>query len=209
MSDSQSVAIAAVFRPKFIESLMEKRLLIDGKWVPALSGRTFPTTDPATGDLLAHIAEGAKEDVDAAVAAARRAFEGPWRKTKPVERQRLLLRLADLVEQNYDDFAMLDSLDMGMPITRSSLNKQRVAGMIRFYADLATAIQGQTIENSIPGAFLSYTVKEPSASLAPSFPGMDQQVRRSGRSLRHWQRAAQWSSSQQSRPACRPCVLPS
>ena len=161
MSSSLTTLTPAVLRPKFIESLMEKRLLIGGEWVPALSGRTFSTTDPATGDLLAHIAEAGKEDVDAAVIAARRAFEGPWRKTKPVERQRLLLRLADLVEQNYHDFAMLDSLDMGMPITRSSLNKQRVAGMIRFYAGLATAIHGQTIENSIPGAFLSYTVKEP------------------------------------------------
>ena len=161
MSNSQVSLAPLTARPRFLESLAEKKLLIGGKWLPAASGRTFATTDPATGDLLAHIAEGDAVDINAAVAAARQAFEGPWSKTKPFERQRLLLRLADLVDRDYDEFALLDTLDMGMPITRSSAGRQRVVGMIRFYAGLATAIHGQTIENSIPGSFLSYTVKEP------------------------------------------------
>ncbi|MES2979748.1 MAG: aldehyde dehydrogenase family protein [Pseudomonadota bacterium] len=160
MSDI-AITPTKLIRPRFIEKIAEKRLLIDGKWVAAASGRTFETTDPATGDVLAYIAEGGQQDVNAAVAAARRAFEGPWSKTKPFERQRLLLKLADLVEAEYDEFALLDTLDMGMPISRSALNKQRVVGMIRFYAGLATAIHGQTIENSLPGQHISYTVKEP------------------------------------------------
>ena len=161
MPDFQVSAPPSTLRPKFIQSLAQRQLLIGGRWLPASSGRSFECTDPATGDLLTHIAEGDATDIDLAVAAARQAFDGPWRKTKPFERQRLLLRLADLVDRDYDEFALLDTLDMGMPISRSSAGRQRVVGMIRFYAGLATAIHGQTIENSIPGSFLSYTMKEP------------------------------------------------
>lgn len=161
MPDFQVSAPPSMLRPKLIQSLTKQQLLIGGRWQPASSGRSFECTDPATGDLLTHIAEGDATDIDLAVAAARQAFDGPWRKTKPFERQRLLLRLADLVDRDYDEFALLDTLDMGMPISRSSAGRQRVVGMIRFYAGLATAIHGQTIENSIPGSFLSYTMKEP------------------------------------------------
>jgi aldehyde dehydrogenase (NAD+) len=153
--------LTTLARPALITTAADKRLLIGGRWVPSLSGRTFETTNPATGEVLARLAEGNAADVDGAVAAARRAFEGGWNKAKPALRQQLLLKLADLVEKNYDDFAMLDTLDMGMPISRSLLNRSRVVGMIRFYAGLATALHGQTIENSLPGAYLSYTVKEP------------------------------------------------
>ena len=138
-----------------------KKLLIGGQWRPAASGKTFESTNPATGELLAHIAEAGDVDVDAAVMAARKAFEGQWGKTKPFERQRLLLKLADLVDRDFDQFAMLDTLEMGMPISRSTAGRQRVVGMIRFYAGLATAIHGQNIENSLPGHVLSYTIKEP------------------------------------------------
>jgi aldehyde dehydrogenase (NAD+) len=152
---------AARPRPALVSGPDDKRLLIDGRWVPSVTGRTFETVDPATGKVLARLAEGAAADVDAAVAAARRAFEGGWSRTKPLARQDLLLRLADLVERHYEDFAMLDTLDMGMPISRSRMNRTRVAAMIRFYAGQATTQHGQTIENSLPGTFLSYTVKEP------------------------------------------------
>jgi Aldehyde dehydrogenase family len=77
-----------------------KRMLIDGKWVEAASGKTFATTNPATGEVLAHVAEGDAEDIDRAVTAARRAFNGPWSKFKPAQRQLLLLRLAELVERD-------------------------------------------------------------------------------------------------------------
>lgn len=147
--------------PKALASMAAKKLLINGKWVDAASGKTFESINPATGEVLAHIAEAGESDVNAAVAAARKAFDTTWGATKPAERQRLLLKLADLIERDYDEFAMLDTLEMGMPISRSSAGRQRIVGMIRFYAGLATAIHGQNISNSLPGSVLSYTVKEP------------------------------------------------
>ena len=125
------------------------------------SGKRFDTHNPATGELLATVAEGDAEDINRAVAAARRAFEGPWSKVKPFERQKILLRLADLVEKNFDELSQLDTLDMGAPISRTRGNKLRVLGMLRYYAGQATAMHGETIENSLPGDIFSYTLKEP------------------------------------------------
>ena len=89
-----------------------KQMLIDGKWVDSASGKQFESRNPATGELLATVAEGDAEDISRAVAAARKAFEGPWSKCKPYERQHLLLKLADLVERNFDELSSLDTLDM-------------------------------------------------------------------------------------------------
>src|SRR5437016_12568786 len=89
-----------------------KKMLIDGKWVDAASGKKFETRNPATGELLATVAEGDAEDINRAVAAARRAFEGPWSKVKPFERQNLLLKLADPVEQKFDDLSQRESIEM-------------------------------------------------------------------------------------------------
>ena len=138
-----------------------KRMLINGEWVRAASGKTFESRNPATGDLLATVAEGDAEDINRAVAAARAAFEGPWSKFKPYERQALLLKIADLVEKHYDELSLLDTLDMGAPVTRTRGTRQRVLGMLRRYAGMATSIHGETIENSLPGEFFSYTLKEP------------------------------------------------
>jgi aldehyde dehydrogenase (NAD+) len=138
-----------------------KRLLIDGKWVEAATGKTFASINPATGEVLATVAEGDAEDIDRAVAAARRAFDGPWSKIKPFERQLMLLRLADLVERHFEELSMLDTLDMGAPISRTFGTRQRVLGMLRYYAGMATALHGETIENSLPGEIFSYTLKEP------------------------------------------------
>jgi aldehyde dehydrogenase (NAD+) len=138
-----------------------KKMLIDGQWVDAASGKRFETHNPATGELLATVAEGDAGDINRAVAAARRAFEGPWSKVKPYERQGLLLKLADLVEKNFEELSQLDTVDMGAPISRTRGNKLRVLGMLRYYAGQATAIHGETIENSLPGEIFSYTLKEP------------------------------------------------
>ena len=138
-----------------------KRLFIDGRWEEAASGKTFDTLNPSTGEVLAAVAEGDREDIDRAVAAARRAFDGPWRRAKPFERQNLLLKLADLVEQHFDELAALDTLDMGAPISRTKASRLRALGMLRYYAGQATAIHGETIENSLPGDYVSYTLKEP------------------------------------------------
>jgi aldehyde dehydrogenase (NAD+) len=110
---------------------------------------------------LANVAEGDAEDIDRAVAAARAAFNGPWSRFKPAERQRLLLRLAELVERDIEEFAALDTLDMGAPISRTRGGRQRALGMLRFYAGMATALHGETIDNSLPGEYVSFTLKEP------------------------------------------------
>src|ERR1700712_2316070 len=138
-----------------------KQMLIDGKWVDAASGKKFETHNPATGELLATVAEGDAEDINRAVAAARRAFEGPWSRVKPFERQSLLLKLADLVEKHFDELSALDTVDMGAPLSRTHLYRGRAIGMLRYYAGQATALHGETIENSLPGEIFSYTLKEP------------------------------------------------
>ena len=138
-----------------------KRMLIDGKWLEAASGKTFETFNPATGELLATVAEGDSEDIDRAVDAARRAFEGGWSKFKPFERQNLLLKLADLVDRHFEELANLDTLDMGAPVSRTHAGRLRAVGMLRYYAGQATAIHGETIENSLPGEITSFTLKEP------------------------------------------------
>lgn len=139
----------------------KKKMLIEGQWIDATSGKTFETHNPATGELLATVAEGDKPDIDKAVAAARGAFEGPWSKFTPFERQNLLLRFADLVERHFDELSTLDTLDMGAPLSRTRGGRLRVLGMLRFYAGQATSIHGETIENSLPGEIFSYTLKEP------------------------------------------------
>src|ERR1700680_3370093 len=138
-----------------------KQMLIDGKWLDAASGKHFESRNPATGELLATVAEGDAEDINRAVAAARKAFEGPWSKFKPYERQQVFLRLADVVERHFDELSSLDTLDMGAPITRTKGSRLRVLGMLRYYAGQATALHGETIENSLPGDIFSYTLKEP------------------------------------------------
>ena len=147
-------------RPAFLEG-GPKGLFIDGRAMPAASGKTFRTLNPSTGALLAEVADGDARDIDLAVAAARRAFEGPWSRFKPFDRQQVMLRLADLVEQHYDELAMLDSLDMGGPISRTVLGRRRAVGLLRYYAGLATSTHGETIANSAAGEVFSYTLKEP------------------------------------------------
>jgi phenylacetaldehyde dehydrogenase len=94
-----------------------RKMLINGKWVEAASGKTFPTYDPSTGEVLATIAEGDREDIDRAVKAARAAFEtGPWSRLTSSERGRMVWKLADLIEQHLQEFAELESLDNGKPL---------------------------------------------------------------------------------------------
>jgi acyl-CoA reductase-like NAD-dependent aldehyde dehydrogenase len=94
-----------------------RRLLIGGEWVEAQSGKTFATYNPATGEVLARVAEGDREDISLAVTAARKAFEsGPWPDMPPAERGRLLWKLSDLIEQHHEELAELETLDNGKPI---------------------------------------------------------------------------------------------
>jgi phenylacetaldehyde dehydrogenase len=139
-------------------------MLIGGQWVASASGKQFVTYDPATGEPLARVAEGDKVDVDRAVAAARQAFEsGPWPKMAPAERGRLLWKLADLLEQHLDEFAELESLDNGKPLSVARVADVPLAvDLFRYMAGWATKIEGNTIPLSVPGGqFLAYTLREP------------------------------------------------
>ena len=138
-----------------------KRLLIGGQWVEALSGRSFDTVNPATGKVIAQLAEGGAEDIDRAVAAARTAFEGPWSKFKPFDRQALMLKIADTFERHFDDLCVLETLDMGAPIARTSTYKRWVVQALRFYAGQAVALAGETPHNSFPGDMFAYTLRAP------------------------------------------------
>ncbi|HEV7575265.1 MAG TPA: aldehyde dehydrogenase family protein [Caldimonas sp.] len=156
------MATTTLARPAFLDGASAKSLFIGGRSVAAISGETFDTISPSTGELLAKVAKAGTADVDRAVAAARKAFDdGPWRRFKPFDRQQVMLRLADLVEKHYDELAMLDTLDMGGPISRTTLGRRRAVGLLRYYAGLATSIHGETIANSLPGDVFSYSMKEP------------------------------------------------
>ena len=138
-----------------------RKLLIDGRWVAASSGKTFDSIDPATGEVLARVAEGDKADIDAAVKAARRAFEsGPWAKMSASERGRIMWKIADLLEQHTEEFAELETLDNGKPISVSRVADVPLAvDLFRYMAGWATKIEGSTIP--ISGPLFAYTRREP------------------------------------------------
>ncbi|MGH9515730.1 MAG: aldehyde dehydrogenase family protein, partial [Terriglobales bacterium] len=149
-------------------SFLEKprKMLINGKWVDAVSGKTFPTYDPSNGEVLAQVAEGDRADIDLAVKAARRAFEGPWRKMTPSERGRLIWKLGDLIDQHLEEFAFLESLDNGKPLTVArAADVPLAAELFRYMAGWATKLEGNTIQLSVPytpnAKYLSYTLREP------------------------------------------------
>ncbi len=150
-------------------SLIAKKhlMLINGKWVDSASGKKFPTYNPATGEVLAEIAEGDREDINRAVSAARAAFEtGPWRRMTPSERGRLIWKLADLLEENVEEFAELESLDNGKPLkVARAADVPLAVDLFRYMAGWATKIEGNTIPISVPytpGAqYLAYTLREP------------------------------------------------
>src|SRR5215471_628972 len=144
-----------------------RQLFINGQWAGAASGKTFETPNPATGQALAHIAEGDAEDIDRAVRAARSAFDdGPWGRMTPSERGRIIWRIGDLILQNAEELAQLESLDNGKPYPVAlAADVPLAADLFHYMAGWATKIEGNTISISVPympGAnFHSYTLREP------------------------------------------------
>jgi aldehyde dehydrogenase (NAD+) len=141
-------------------SVKDQLLFIDGKWLPAQSGKTFATLNPATGKPICQVAEGDKADVDLAVKAARHAFEeGPWPKMSAAERGRLLNKLADLVEKHQEELAALESLDNGKPY-RDALTADLplTVKCYRYYAGWADKNHGKTIP--VEGNYFCYTKHE-------------------------------------------------
>src|ERR1700722_19541529 len=139
------------------------RMLIDGKLVDAASGKTFPVYNPASGTVIANVPEADKADVDLAVAAARRAFDDRrWTKVSRSERGRMLWRLADLIARDLEDRAELEPIDNGKPYAVARVADLPLAvDMFRYMAGWATKITGTTLPLSLPGEYLSYTVREP------------------------------------------------
>src|SRR6202042_1531615 len=142
-----------------------RTMLINGKWVDSASGKTFPTYNPATGEVLSNVAEGDKEDIDRAGKAARAAFEtGPWSKISPSERGQMIWRLGDLLKKHREEFAQLESLDKGKPLKIARVADLPLAiDHFRYYAGWATKIEGNTLPMGLAkqGAFHAYTLREP------------------------------------------------
>lgn len=144
-----------------------KQLLIGGGWADAASGKTFPTTDPATGATLTEVAHGQAEDIDRAVRAAREAFDtGPWPAMKPNQRERLLWRVGDILNERAAEFGQLEALDNGKSAgIATAVDVAWAADVFRYYAGWATKIEGSTVNVSMPFSpgreFHAYTLREP------------------------------------------------
>jgi phenylacetaldehyde dehydrogenase len=143
-----------------------RQLLIDGEWVDAADGSSFETIDPGTGEVLTTVADGKAEDIDRAVRAARRALDGPWSKMTPSERGRAIHRLGDLIAENLEELAELDSLDNGKAKSVAAAADVPLAADLFWYmAGWATKLRGSTVTPSLPylpgQEFHAYTVKEP------------------------------------------------
>ena len=144
-----------------------KKLLIGGEWVAPASGETFAVYDPATGEEIARCAAGNAADIDRAVKAARKAFDGgPWSKLTSSDRGKMIWRLADLMERHADELAELETLDNGKPLAVAKVADVALAiDMFRYMAGWTTKIEGVTIPISVPYApgarFHAYTSREP------------------------------------------------
>jgi acyl-CoA reductase-like NAD-dependent aldehyde dehydrogenase len=141
-----------------------KQLLIGGEWRPAADGRTFESIDPATGEAIASVAHAGPQDVDAAVQAARAAFEdgSPWRKLTAAARGQLLNALADLVDEHAQELAEVESLDNGKPVTYArQIDIGLTTSHFRYFAGWPTKIEGEVIPVAGGDGMLVYTRKEP------------------------------------------------
>src|SRR5947209_4943993 len=157
MATATATKARTIKRPQ----VKDQALFIGGKWVDSVSGKTFPTVNPATGQTICQVAEADKADVDLAVKAARHAFEsGPWSKMNASERGRLLNKLADLIESHKEELAALESLDNGKPYRDSmAADLPLTIKCYRYYAGWADKIHGKTIP--VDGNFFCYTRHEP------------------------------------------------
>lgn len=171
------IAMSPVGIDPRVQDFLEKPLLmlLDGKWVNAASGKKFPTYNPATGEVLAEVAEGDREDIDRAVKAARRAFTGPWSRMTASERGKLIWKLADLLEAHLEEFALIETLDNGKALSVARAADVPLAvDLFRYMAGWATKLEGTTIPISVPytpGAkYLAYTLREPVGVIGQIIP---------------------------------------
>jgi aldehyde dehydrogenase (NAD+) len=140
-------------RPDFIAG--RKKNLIGGSWVDAASGRTIDVVNPATGGKMCEIAASDGTDIDLAVSAARSAFEGEWSRWTPHQRRKLMLKIHDLVLENFEELALIETLDMGAPLSRTKGLAEWTSQVLHFFASQCGAGTVATPENSLPGDFLT------------------------------------------------------
>lgn len=165
MSTSQAFNDLSLRAQQFM-ARRDHRMLIDGKWVQALAGKTLEVINPADEKIIAHVPAAGPEDIDLAVKAASRAFEtGQWSQAKPQERERLLLRLADILEQNAQAISEVESIDNGKSVAiAKAVDVSLSVSFLRYMAGWATKIEGSTLEVSVPfvpgGQFHAYTRRE-------------------------------------------------
>jgi 5-carboxymethyl-2-hydroxymuconic-semialdehyde dehydrogenase len=151
---------AAPRRAQLVEEIGLQRHYIDGEFRESVSGATFTTLDPATNETITEAADGAAADVDAAVAAARRAFdEGPWPKLKAAERAKVLRRIAELIRAHAEEFIEREVLDIGMPIAQMRGLAARAAQNFDYYAGVIPELHGRSFQ--VGDEFINYTIHKP------------------------------------------------
>lgn len=140
-----------------------QKMFIGGAWVAGSDGETCDVIEPATEGLITRIPVGTTADLDRAVQAARAQFDGgEWRRLKPLERERMLHRLADLIEANAIELAELESIDMGKSVANArDVDIQGSVDTFRYFAGWASKLHGRSVTPSLPGNYLAYTYKEP------------------------------------------------
>lgn len=145
--------------PAFISG--QKKLFIDGKWVEPRAGGVIDAINPASGEKLCAIAAGGREDIDLAVRAARRAFDGEWSRFNAHDRRKLLLRIHDVLQDHFDELALIETLDNGAPLTRTRASKDWQSQMIQFYASQTGGGIGEVIPNNLAGHWSTTRIKAP------------------------------------------------
>src|SRR5439155_3387211 len=150
-------------------TVMRKQLFIDGEWRDAASGKTIEVINPATEEVIASVASAERSDVDAAVGAARAAFEGQWGKLSARDRGRLIWKLGEKLLERADEIAALETMHNGKPIFESrQIEIPAAAECFQYYAGWADKIHGETIP--VKGNYLTYTLREPIGVVAAIVP---------------------------------------
>jgi len=149
-------------------------LFINNEFVKGAEGKTFEVINPSTEEVITSVHEATEKDIDIAVAAARKAFEGPWRKETPENRGKLIVKLANLFEENLDLLAAVESLDNGKAINMAKVDISMCVGCLRYYGGWADKIEGRVIDTN-PDTF-NYAKKEPIGGTYPSCQKLAQKV---------------------------------
>ncbi|MBB4188769.1 aldehyde dehydrogenase (NAD+) [Sinorhizobium terangae] len=146
--------------PAFLQT-REKSLFIDGAWRNSQSDGRIETRNPATGEVIATLPDASKEDVDVAVAAARRAFEGEWSRFTPNDRHALIMKVLGVIEKHFEELAIIETVDMGAPLSRTRSFWNYIDRCLRFFATQTANTGGQTLPTSLPGGLMTMTLRAP------------------------------------------------